>query len=130
MDALYIILAIVWSILCLILFFKVWVMTNDVREIKDHLIYNSPSTSGVIEDTNKEVINLTPEQVKSNLEAKQNKINVTWNHKYNVGDIVMYKHSKKKLKIALILEKEKEYKCFDAETEQLLSAVFTENELV
>ena len=28
------ILAIVWSVLCIILFFKVWVMTNDVKEMK------------------------------------------------------------------------------------------------
>ena len=34
MDTLYLLLAIVWSILCLILFFKVWGMTDDVNFIK------------------------------------------------------------------------------------------------
>ena len=29
--------AIIWSVLCIILFFKVWVMTNDVSKIKDML---------------------------------------------------------------------------------------------
>ena len=32
------ILAIVWSILCLILFFKIWGMTNNVQEIRDFII--------------------------------------------------------------------------------------------
>ena len=38
MEVLYLILALVWSILCLILFFKIWGMTNDIRQIKDHLL--------------------------------------------------------------------------------------------
>ena len=29
--------AIIWWVLCIILFFKVWVMTNDVSKIKDML---------------------------------------------------------------------------------------------
>lgn len=33
METFILILAIVWSILCLILFFKIWGMTNDVRKI-------------------------------------------------------------------------------------------------
>ena len=37
MEVLYLILTLVWSILCLILFFKIWGMTNDVRQIKNHL---------------------------------------------------------------------------------------------
>ena len=32
------ILAVIWSILSIILFFKVWGMTNDVRELKEHFI--------------------------------------------------------------------------------------------
>ena len=33
METFIAILALVWSILCLILFFKIWGMTNDVKEI-------------------------------------------------------------------------------------------------
>ena len=29
---------IVWGILCIILFFKVWIMCNDVRKIRNHLL--------------------------------------------------------------------------------------------
>lgn len=35
------ILALIWSILCLVLFFKIWGMTNDVREILDCLKNNT-----------------------------------------------------------------------------------------
>jgi hypothetical protein len=38
MVEVYFVLALVWSILCLILFFKVWGMTNDIREIKKYLL--------------------------------------------------------------------------------------------
>ena len=38
MEVLYLVLAIVWSVLCLVLFFKIWGMTNDVREIKNSLL--------------------------------------------------------------------------------------------
>ena len=40
------ILGIVWSILCLILFFKVWGMTNDVRDIKEHILSMNSNTVG------------------------------------------------------------------------------------
>ena len=36
MEVLVIILSIVWTILCLILFFKIWGMCNDVRRIRKH----------------------------------------------------------------------------------------------
>jgi len=38
MEVLYLIFAIVWTVLCLILFFKIWGMTNDVRLIKNHML--------------------------------------------------------------------------------------------
>ncbi len=135
MEVLYLIIALVWSILCLILFFKLWGMTNDVRELKEYIMYSSSPQTSVSEETNNEEIKneevvKSYDQIKNDLEAKQKEIKVTWNHKFNVGDIVTYKFSKKKLIIALILENAKEYRCFDAETKQLLSAVFTENELL
>lgn len=40
MEPLFIILYLVWGVLCLILFFKVWRMCNDVRRIKNRLIKN------------------------------------------------------------------------------------------
>ena len=36
----YIFISVVWGVLCLILFFKIWGMTNDVREIKSHLLHS------------------------------------------------------------------------------------------
>ena len=134
MGVLYLIIALVWSVLCLILFFKLWGMTDDVRELKEYIMTSSSPQTTVLEETNneeteKEEVVQTYDQVKKDLEAEQKEIEVTWNHKFNVGDVVTYKYSKKKLIIALILENAKEYRCFDAETKQLLSAVFSENEL-
>lgn len=37
METIFLIIALIWSILCLILFFKVWGMTSDVSEIKELL---------------------------------------------------------------------------------------------
>ena len=34
----YVLIMLVWSVLCLILFFKVWGMTNDVRALKEHFL--------------------------------------------------------------------------------------------
>lgn len=42
----YVLLMLVWCILCLILFFKVWGMTNDVRALKEHFLsIETPKTS-------------------------------------------------------------------------------------
>lgn len=45
METIILILAFVWSILCLILFFKIWGMTSDVAEIKELLKYRPVQTS-------------------------------------------------------------------------------------
>ena len=55
------IIMLVWGILNIILFFKVWGMTNDIRQIKD-IIYNNSSTdknnSGVtVSDNQEKVLN-------------------------------------------------------------------------
>ena len=42
MDVLISVIAIVFGILNLILFFKIWSMTNDVRELKDCILSNFP----------------------------------------------------------------------------------------
>lgn len=39
LGAFGIIIAIVWTLLCLILFFKIWGMTNDINTIKNCLIH-------------------------------------------------------------------------------------------
>lgn len=41
MEVIIGILAIVWSILCLVLFFKIWGMTDDVRTLKNYFISNA-----------------------------------------------------------------------------------------
>ena len=37
-DILYAILLIIWSVLCFVLFFKIWGMTNDIKDIKTFLL--------------------------------------------------------------------------------------------
>ena len=39
-DLFYKVLLIIWSILCLVLFFKIWGMTNNIKEIKQFLFSN------------------------------------------------------------------------------------------
>lgn len=113
METLYIILAFVWSILCLILFFKVWGMTNDVKELKEFFLHQHPITQSKTSSVHSE---------------DMEEPNINWIPKFKIGDIVKYKHSGKSLYIAKILEKEYEYKCKDANG-TLLSATFLENEL-
>ncbi len=49
METFYLFLGLAWSILCLILFFKIWGMTNDVREIKT-LLANKESEKSIPTD--------------------------------------------------------------------------------
>ena len=120
-----IIMYVVFGVLGIILFFKIWGMTNDVKELKEFLLSysNKTNTQSTLED-------VSLEDTLKSLENQQKKMNVTWNHKFNIGDVVIYKHSGKRLCVALILDKEKEYQCMDLETKQLLSAVFDESELI
>ena len=37
MEVFFIILSLLWSVLCIVLFFKIWGMTNDVRAMRDAL---------------------------------------------------------------------------------------------
>ena len=39
------VILLIWSVLCLILFFKIWGMTNNVKDIKNNLNAHSSSTS-------------------------------------------------------------------------------------
>ena len=65
MGFIYLLLALVWSILCLILFFKVWGMTNDVRIIKDLL-----SSQSISAPVNYNTVN---ERVTENKKENENK---------------------------------------------------------
>lgn len=50
------ILALIWSVLCLILFFKIWGMTNDVKEIKGHLLHSQVLAQKVVPPEPKETV--------------------------------------------------------------------------
>ena len=60
MEILYLLLALVWSILCLILFFKVWGMTNDVRDIRDHLLHSQVLEQNIASPEPQDFSELTP----------------------------------------------------------------------
>lgn len=51
MEEIIIIASLVYSILCITLFFKVWGMCNDVRELKNHFIKTTPPKQ-VVPNTN------------------------------------------------------------------------------
>ena len=74
------ILGIVWAILNIILFFKLWGMTNDVAIIKEHL-----TKSANIQDLNNE--------------EKKQPIKVDSSYKYKIGDIVMHDSYDKEMRI-------------------------------
>ena len=57
MEVLTVILALVWSILCIILFFKVWKMCNNVQKIKDYLIEDLIRKNY---ESSKEILGLRP----------------------------------------------------------------------
>ena len=91
-------------------------MTDDVKELKEFFLYRSVSN-----DTK-----VTPTILNEGNEKRN--VNVNWEHKFQIGDTVKYKHNGKSLCIAEILDKEYEYKCRDAKG-SLLTAVFLEDEL-
>ena len=110
----------IWGILNIILFFKVWGMTSDIREMKNIFIsLNKKQNMNFQEIKNKEI-----HESDANLVATK----VNWNHKFQIGDMVRYKPNGKTLYIAQILANEYEYKCKDADG-NFLSAVFFEKEL-
>ena len=80
----------VWGILNIILFFKIWGMTNDVREIKERLLF--PSNNSIKVDNN-------PSD--SNKEDKASNFNIG-SRAYEVGEIVYDIKSGKELIIRSI----------------------------
>lgn len=88
MDFVFLIIAIVWSVLCLILFFKVWGMTNDVEDIK----YILKSLINKKESLNIDNCN------ESNNSVQQS----TSSTEINEGDIVINKENGEELKVLMI----------------------------
>lgn len=116
------IIAFVWGILNIILFFKIWGMVNDVREMKEYFL-NKGSQNELERNVNSSM-------TQNNVELFQTTtVQVNWNHKFNIGDTVKYKENGNTLRIAQILETEYQYKCVNLKTGTLLSAIFNENEL-
>lgn len=109
---------IVWGVLNIILFFKIWGMVDDVRELKEYFLKQAPHKN-LEENKHTEEKNVKPSLTP---------VQVNWKHKFNIGDIVIYKESGKELRIAQVLEKEYQYKCELPETGELLSAIFEEKE--
>lgn len=78
------ILGVVWSVLCIILFIKVWVMTNDVKDIKNYLCSSQANA----------ILKAPP----SNKETKKKSI-IHNNIQFQEGDVVVHKDSKEELRI-------------------------------
>ncbi|MCR4852136.1 MAG: hypothetical protein K5893_00915 [Prevotella sp.] len=115
MNTLFEVLALVWSVLCLILFFKIWGMTNDVKEIRDFLIdCKKPETIRKPEDgvvKREDTFEYTPEQF----------------GKFHSGDLVCTASYSGVLEIVDCYE-DSTYNCKDTSTNELIG-VFKESEL-
>ena len=81
----YIFISLVWGVLCLILFFKIWGMTNDVRDIKEHLLYSKQ-----VEAVDKLVANSVAPLSTEKKEKKEEEINGI-----RVGDTIIDKKTNK-----------------------------------
>jgi regulatory protein YycH of two-component signal transduction system YycFG len=82
----------VWSILGIILFFKIWGMTNDVRELKNKFL--ADGTDKVIKPQQE---NTTNQQ--SNAITNPD-IDTTKDHEaFKIGDIALYEPENRKVKI-------------------------------
>ncbi len=55
-EVLLIILGIIWSILGIILFFKVWGMTNDIKKIKNYLLHSQALKKKISSPVPQEVV--------------------------------------------------------------------------
>jgi hypothetical protein len=86
MDILITVIAIVFGILQIILFFKIWVMTDDVRDIKNKYLSGN-TIKGIIE---------SPSQSEN---------------KFNVGSLVIEKRTGKQMSIIEINSQDDKYVC-------------------
>jgi hypothetical protein len=94
MDMFLVVLSIVWSVLCIILFFKVWGMCNDVAEMKDRFAKVFPT------DDEKKAMALQQKSYigsTSNAEQEATEIN-----DFKVGDSVIYEPMNRRMIIKRI----------------------------
>jgi hypothetical protein len=94
MDMFLVVLSIVWSVLCIILFFKVWGMCNDVAEMKDRFAKVFPT------DDEKKAMALQQKSYigsTSNAEQEETEING-----FKVGDYVIYEPMNRRMIIKRI----------------------------
>ena len=99
MENFFAILAIVWSILCIILFFKIWGMTNDISEIRNYLVSQNKT---------------------------KNESDDLRNNKFKVGDVVIDEQYNEL--IIMDAYQDATYNCCDFKTGELIG-VFSEDKL-
>ena len=110
----YLFVSLVWGILCLILFFKIWGMTNDVKAIKEHLISSSNNSIKTTQRFEKNYSN--------DKEASESS--------YNVGDIVIEKATNNTLMIHSITD-EGNYICkLPNENSTIFVGTFSKEQLI
>ncbi len=94
MDIFLVVVSIVWSVLCIILFFKVWGMCNDVAEMKNRFAKVFPT------DDEKKAMALQQKSYigsTSNAEQEATEING-----FKVGDSVIYEPMNRRMIIKRI----------------------------
>ena len=92
------IIMLIWGILNIILFFKIWGMTNDIREIKEFFCKTTPQTKSTID-----------------YRINQSSINNDPNSKFKLNDIVESPKYNGNLRIFDYMG-DGVYNCKDAET--------------
>lgn len=95
MNTLFEVLALVWSVLCLILFFKIWGMTNDVKELKEYFLNRDKGSNEFVNISNVRDTHLEAPSIKSH------GVNETPN--ITEGSIVYSKKDGKKMKVVKVL---------------------------
>ncbi len=91
MEAFLIIVSLVWSILCIILFFKIWGMCNNVSEIKDIL---KKTHSDIVSKNERDLNGICPasDNKKENYKLKANVASEGQNDPYSSSESDKYKN--------------------------------------
>ncbi len=82
METVLSIFALIWSVLCIILFFKIWTMTNDVAEIKTFLTQKERKQNTEFIDTAVNTSNAIEIEEDADIQQTQHTF------KFSIGDIV------------------------------------------
>ena len=96
------ILSFIWSILCLILFFKIWGMTNDVKQLTQEV--HELKKTFVKEQPTQE-----PAPQKEGIPLIEDPADIPW-EEINIGDIVELKSNGERFKV-IGIEREKYIQC-------------------